>query len=72
MSDETRREFLLRLARGTVYAAPVVRTLAAPERLAGQANPSQKGMGKMKGLMMAPSSDLSPGFGPSAPWDLSS
>ena len=36
-----RREFLKKLAKGTVYAAPVVKTLAAPDPAASQ-EPSGK------------------------------
>jgi len=31
--DDGRRAFLMKVAKGTVYAAPIIRTLAAPERL---------------------------------------
>lgn len=41
MSHESRREFLKRLAHGTVYAAPLVITVAAPPGLAGQGKASQ-------------------------------
>ena len=42
MSHTDRRAFLKAIAKGTVYAAPVVRTLAAPASASGQAPPSQK------------------------------
>lgn len=42
MSSHDRREFLIRMARGAIYAAPVVHTLAAPDSASGQAPPSQK------------------------------
>ena len=58
MSQPDRRAFLKAIAKGTVYAAPVVRTLAAPASASGQAPPSQKmqmmnmgaGMGGMGGM----------------------
>lgn len=71
MSDESRREFLLRLARGAVYAAPVVRTLSAPESVAGQTTPSKKKGWEMSGAASPTTSpDLQPGFGPQAPWSM--
>ena len=54
MHDADRRAFLKKLAATTAYAAPVVRTLAAPDPAAGQAlskkggNGGGKGMGKGK------------------------
>ncbi|NIP60932.1 MAG: hypothetical protein GWM92_20940 [Gemmatimonadetes bacterium] len=73
MAQESRREFLLKLAQGAVYAAPVVRTLTAPESVAGQVTPSKKKGWDMTGALQAPtgpSSSQSPqsGFGPPAPW----
>jgi hypothetical protein len=41
MSNEDRREFLKKLAKGTAYAAPVVHSLAAPLDLVGQGSSSQ-------------------------------
>lgn len=74
MAEESRREFLLKLAQGAVYAAPVVRTLTAPESVAGQANPSKKKGWDMTGALQAPSGpgaasqEPQSGFGPPAPW----
>lgn len=68
---ETRREFLIKIAKGSVYSAPVIRTLAAPEGLSAQANPSQKSGGKaggggyMEGQQNAPTPFQ---LGPAAPW----
>lgn len=36
MSEERRREFLKRLAKGAVYAAPVIRTMSAPLEVVAQ------------------------------------
>ncbi len=36
MNDQTRREFLIKLAKGTAYVAPVVVSMAAPVELIGQ------------------------------------
>jgi len=48
LTDRTdRREFLLKLAKGAVYTAPVVRSLAAPTQLAAQVSPKM-----MMGMMM--------------------
>jgi hypothetical protein len=41
MSNEDRREFIKKLAKGTAYAAPVVHSLAAPLDLVGQGKSSQ-------------------------------
>lgn len=74
MAEESRREFLLKLAQGAVYAAPVVRTLTAPESVAGQATPSKKKSWDMTGALQGPggpgANTQSPqsGFGPPAPW----
>lgn len=74
MAEESRREFLLKLAQGAVYAAPVVRTLTAPESVAGQTTPSKKKGWDMTGALQAPggtgANTQSPqsGFGPPAPW----
>lgn len=43
--DDTRREFLIRMARSAAYAAPVVVSLSAPEGLAAQKTASDKGGG---------------------------
>jgi len=64
---ETRREFLIKIAKGSVYSAPVIRSLAAPDGLSAQANPSQKGKNDwaMK-RTNEPTTDFQ--FGPPAPW----
>jgi hypothetical protein len=36
MTEERRREFLKRLAKGAVYAAPVIRTMSAPLEVVAQ------------------------------------
>jgi hypothetical protein len=41
---ENRRDFVIKLVRGTAYAAPIVTTLASPHGLSAQQNTnSQKG-----------------------------
>ncbi len=64
MTDQSRREFLKKLARGSLYTAPVVATLVTPRSVSGS--------GKGKGGM---SSGMSGGMGmgqqrqlPDAPW----
>ena len=46
--DASRREFLMRMARGAAYTAPVIHTLATPEMLLGQHSETsgKGGMGK--------------------------
>ncbi len=39
MTETDRRAFLRKLAKGTVYAAPVIRSLAAPTSVAAQVSP---------------------------------
>jgi hypothetical protein len=41
MSQQDRRAFLKKLAKGTVYAAPVIHSLAAPLDLVGQGMSSE-------------------------------
>jgi len=74
MSSSDRRTFLIRMAKGAMYAAPVVHTLAAPESASGQAPPSQKmammnmggGMGMGMGMGM---NNANVGvLGRTAPW----
>ncbi len=36
MKDEQRREFLKKLAKGAIYAAPVIHSMTAPLEVAGQ------------------------------------
>jgi hypothetical protein len=45
MTHEDRRAFMRKLAKGTVYAAPVVFSMAAPLDLLGQGGSSDKGGG---------------------------
>ena len=55
MHDSDRRAFLKKIAATTAYAAPVVRTLAAPDPAAGQVlskKGGDMGMGKGKGMNM--------------------
>ncbi len=74
--DASRREFLIKLAKGTVYAAPLVVTLSVPESLTAQAPASQKMGGGSKGKGMggggaggaAPSGSSAPATGPTPPW----
>ena len=70
----TRRDFLLKMAKGAAYAAPVVYTLAAPAALLGQENTTSTkggmGMGMTKDLIAAPIGPASntPSPVPPAPW----
>jgi hypothetical protein len=41
MSQQDRREFIKKLAKGTAYVAPVVHSLAAPLDLVGQGKSSE-------------------------------
>lgn len=66
--SETRRDFLIRIAKGSAYAAPFIRTLSAPERLSAQPAPSQKGTGGGTGGGMPTDATTQFRFGPSAPW----
>ena len=68
MIEQSRRDFLKKLATGTIYAAPVVSTLAAPASASGRQGmgpPSDKGnMGMGGGGMgMGQQRNL-----PDAPW----
>ncbi len=47
-----RRDFLRRVARNTIYAAPVVRALASPDRLLAQQNQNSQKGGMGKGMTM--------------------
>ncbi|MEZ4416295.1 MAG: hypothetical protein R3E10_11170 [Gemmatimonadota bacterium] len=48
MSDPSdRREFLRRIAKTSAYAAPIIRTLAAPTHASAQVSPKMMGMGMM-------------------------
>lgn len=68
--DDTRREFLIRMARAAAYAAPVVVTLSAPGGLSAQKTASTKGGGVTKNTVTDFSTDLnttSPSSA-TAPW----
>lgn len=66
--DRSRREFLKKVAAGTAYAAPVIHSVAAPERLSAQGtSPKGGGMGGGKGPSGTSTTDIQ--FGPSAPWN---
>lgn len=71
MTEQSRREFLRKLARGSVYAAPLVSTLLAPRSANGQARPSQMMMMMMM-MEMLPMNFMRAGARPqhlpSAPW----
>ena len=54
MSQEDRRAFLKKLAKGTVYAAPVVHSLAAPLDLVGQGKSSEHKHQGMLGATASP------------------
>ncbi len=72
--DSSRREFLLKLARGAAYTAPVVVSMATPESLMAQASVSHKKGGGAKGKGKNPNAvtDFSGGAvpGPAAPWEI--
>ncbi len=48
--DSSRRNFLLKVARGAAYAVPVIASMSAPEALLGQPTPSEKMGGMSKGI----------------------
>lgn len=64
MKGEQRREFLKQLAKGAVYAAPVIRTMTAPLEVVGQGESTshKHDHGKWAG-----SSSAQPGLGGPAP-----
>jgi hypothetical protein len=67
---DSRREFLLKMAKGAAYVAPVVVTLSTPDGLLGQGqstNSQKGGMGKGKGQGINPQIQA-PSFTPRAPW----
>lgn len=65
---EDRRDFLKRLAKGSLYAVPVIHSLAAPRGLSAGGVESQKEMG-MGGMGMQTTETLgTSGFGRPAPW----
>jgi hypothetical protein len=61
MTNKSRREFLKKLARGSLYAAPVVATLVTPQSLSARwGMGSGKGGGMGKGMQVRQL--------PDAPW----
>jgi hypothetical protein len=64
MTEQDRRAFLKQLAKGAVYTAPVVYSLAAPVELIGQ---GQSSMHKPPMTPGATSGTTQPGG--DAPWD---
>ncbi len=67
MSDRSRREFLKKLARGSVYAAPVVSTLLAPRSAGARVQMGGSGMG-MDGGMAGGMAGAQQRHLPDAPW----
>jgi hypothetical protein len=73
MTDD-RRAFLKKVAKGSLYAVPVIRTVATPPELAALAaqQASMKGMGNDNmgggGNFVAPAGAGGPGPTSSAPW----
>ena len=63
---DDRREFLKRLVKGSVYSAPVIRTLATPPELAAVVQSSMK-MGDPPPMLVAPTSGATGGAS-TAPW----
>ena len=64
MTDQSRREFLKKLARGSLYTAPVVATLVTPRSVsAGSNSGMSSGKGGGGGNRMAQQRQL-----PDAPW----
>jgi len=74
--DSSRREFLLKLAKGAAYTAPVIVSMATPESVLAQSSVSHKKGGGSKGKGKNPNAvtDFSAGPaaspGPSAPWQV--
>ncbi|MCZ6759076.1 MAG: hypothetical protein O7D29_01695 [Gemmatimonadetes bacterium] len=52
MNPEDRREFIKKIAKGMVYSAPVIASLAAPKPVMASHKPGHTGMGG--GMMSAP------------------
>ncbi len=50
MTDQSRREFLKKLARGSLYTAPVVATLVTPRSVSGGGGGMSSGMSMMSGM----------------------
>ncbi len=68
MTKEDRRAFLRRLAKGAVYAAPVIHSMAAPLEAVGQGkSTSHKHAGKEGHGPWTGSAIGGPGLGGSAP-----
>ncbi len=62
---EDRREFLKKLAKGSVYSAPVIRTLATPPELMAVTQSSMKKGQPPVMMLIAP---IPTGGGSTAPW----
>jgi len=62
--NEDRREFLKKLAQGSIYAVPLIHSLVAPEGLEAGGG---KSMGAMMGMQTIEDVGTS-GFGTPAPW----
>ena len=59
MTDQSRKEFLKKLAQGSIYTAPVVSTLLAPRSVSAQGSPPgmpppMSGMAQQRNLPDAP------------------
>ena len=70
---EDRRAFLKKLAEGTIYSIPVIRTLSTPPELAALTvqQPSMKDMGNDMGgggMFVAPAGGAGPTGTSTAPW----
>ena len=65
MTDQSRKEFLKKLARGSIYAAPVVSTLLTPRSVSAQASQAMMGAGPPGGGNMGGMQEQSL---PAAPW----
>ncbi|MDH5803607.1 MAG: hypothetical protein OEZ54_00385 [Gemmatimonadota bacterium] len=66
MNDmRNRRQFLKSLAKGAVYAAPVVVTLAGPVTTSAQTSSHSKG----QGTVMNPNLDVQPSPNAPGPWE---
>ena len=75
MSDTDRRQFLKKLAQGSIYAVPVVSTLLAPRLVGAQASQMMMmgGGGMMGGMTSGMTSGMMGGMAqqrnlPEAPW----
>ena len=64
MTDQDRREFLEKLAKTAVYAAPVVYSLAAPTELIGLVKGDKSG-----GMVMMAAPATTEPTSSDAPWD---